>query len=73
MTEWQPDTCECKLNVEDKAFIKKCDLHKNSLADDVIAHNQSFNLKYGRKEKLTEEEEKEMKRDKASEKVRSKG
>jgi hypothetical protein len=46
---WYPDTCECIINMDEYAtqfeFVKRCELHLNASIDDLIKHNQSFNLK----------------------------
>ena len=45
---WKPDTCLCEIEFEDwtdeGVFITRCDLHAESKLNEVMAHNQSFNL-----------------------------
>lgn len=53
MAFWKPDSCECKLefsklpNIKENfiKFTKKCKIHNKY--DEVLKHNQDFNLKYG--------------------------
>ena len=53
MASWSPDTCECMLefsklpNTKENfiKFIKKCKIHNK--VEEVILHNQTFNLKFG--------------------------
>jgi len=52
---WVPDTCDCKIEFDDNTqhirTYLKCRLHKplkrQTLLDEVIAYNQSFNLSFG--------------------------
>lgn len=45
MTGWEPDTCDCICDVEKKIIVSKCKIH--TTYNQVVSHNQSFNLKYG--------------------------
>jgi len=55
LTTWTPDTCNCKIEFDDKIqwikTLEKCRLHqpleKQALLNAVIAYNQSFNLSLG--------------------------
>lgn len=87
MPNWKPATCDCILIFYDlktnnngnpnnfRGAYQKCALHKNSsglaLFNAVLAHNRSFNLKYGHIE-LTEAQAKEINIDCANEKARIK-
>ena len=54
--EWLPDTCQCVMEFSEggndatkfKRFTNTCNLHQTSNIGDVITHNQSFNLNFGR-------------------------
>jgi len=58
-TTWKPDTCDCELEYDENlkfiACLNCCRLHEiyeeQDLLDEVIKHNQGFNLKLGRIEK----------------------
>ncbi len=45
MTIWEPDTCDCFVDIEKDIIIKKCNIHNS--ASEVHAHCRSFNFKYG--------------------------
>jgi len=75
-TKYTPDTCNCVI-IYDKndnflATETKCQVHKNfngqALLDKIVAHNQSFNLKFGRSP--TKEQDKTIFADKRKEKNR---
>lgn len=46
-TMWNPDTCDCKVVLNDSgkaiAFKKQCDLHKNKKPEDVVEDNRNKN------------------------------
>ena len=43
MTTWEPDTCDCMINMEKEEFMRRCKLHDNSEVAEVIEHNRGFN------------------------------
>jgi len=78
---WSPDTCDCKVEVDNNndwvASPKRCNepAHKNASGSAhytvLLAHNRSFNLKHGNTP--TKEQDEEISQDKANEKARIRG
>jgi len=54
MTVWQPDTCDCIIEFDNRirwvSSIDKCRLHQNTIGANhltaVLAHNRSFKLSF---------------------------
>ena len=65
--KWKPDTCDCIIecqsgNIGYISSVKKCNLHKRLPSNQahlnaVLAHNKTFNRRYGRNPTKTQQEQ----------------
>ncbi len=44
MTEWNPDTCGCFVEIESGVLINQCTIHKS--VREVLRHNNILNLAF---------------------------
>jgi len=57
---WEPDTCECRINLTEMVFCNRCKIHLT--VNEVFAHNRSFNLSGKDFERISKDKEFELNR-----------